>query len=105
MPDIRAKLNQTTYDKLSELADLIGTGKTTDTLNVLIAQMHFLYCSSRWSDVQTRAAQLISTKLKFVEPLDKNRVHRVVMTEGGVHVFLKDYAQPYVLSRRLWDGN
>ena len=106
MPDtleIRAAVPSKVAERWRELADMLGTGKNTETMAALINLLYLQFCSSRWADVQAKAARLVSAHKQFVTPMHPAEVKRVQMDAGGVLVYCRTQGEPYRISSKLWE--
>ncbi|MEL7494647.1 MAG: hypothetical protein AAGJ95_11890 [Cyanobacteria bacterium J06554_11] len=106
MPDsleIRAAVPVKVADRWRELADMLGTAKNTETMAAVINLLYLQFCSSRWHDMQAKAARLISTHKNFVTPMPAVEVKRLVIDAGGVQAYCRSQGEPYRISSELWE--
>ena len=108
MAEIRTTgLSQTVVDRWQEISDLLGTTTHASTMATAINLLHVLFFSSRWTDIQRKAATLITAQWadrgKTVVAMHPSEVNRVSMDGNGVSIYTKGQGEPYWLSSETWE--
>lgn len=109
--EIRATgLSETVCDRWQQIADLVGGTTNSATMATVVNLVYLLFCSSRWSDMQRKAATLITSQWADrsgkVIPMQPTEVKRISIDAGKVLVYTRGQGEPYLISSDVWEkGN
>lgn len=106
--EIRATgLSQAVCDRWGEISTLIGGSTNSATMTTVVNLLYLLYCSSRWPDMQRKAATLITAqwadRSKKIVPMQPTEVKRISIDGNGVLVYTRGQGEPYRISREGWE--
>lgn len=108
MAEIRAQgVSETTYKRWQEISEFLGGTTTAANLATAVNLLHLLYCSSRWEDIQRKAAMLVTAQWadrnKEIVPMHPSEVKRVSIDGSGASVYTKGQGEPYRISKESWE--
>ncbi|MEO1390222.1 MAG: hypothetical protein AAFV85_23055 [Cyanobacteria bacterium J06634_6] len=108
MAEIRATgVSDKTWQRWKEISELFGDDTNAKTMATVINLVHTLYCSSRWADIQRKAATLVTAQWanrdQEIVPMHPSEVKRVSMDEGKVLVYTHSRGEPYPIKRDVWE--
>ncbi len=96
-----------TWDRWKQVKDLVGGDTNAKAMTTLVNLVYLLYQSSRWSDIQRKAATLVTAqwidRSGQVIPMHPSEVKRVSMDEGKTLVFTRSQGEPYMITREAWE--
>ena len=96
-----------TWDRWNEVKKLLGGGTNAAAMATIVNLVHLLYFSSRWEDVQRKAATLITAQWanrnQEIVPMHPSEVKRVSMDANKTLVYTLGQGEPYVLSNEAWE--
>ena len=108
MPEIRAQgVSQAVCDRFQKISDCIGGNTNATNMTAIVTLVERLLFSSRWTDIQRKAATLITAqwadRVKTVVAMHPSEVKRVSMDGNGVSIYTKGQGEPYWLSSETWE--
>ena len=108
MPEIRAQgVSQAVCDRFQRISDCIGGNTNATNMTAIVTLVERLLFSSRWVDIQRKAATLITAQWadrgKEVVPMHPSEVKRVSMDGNGVSVFTRGQGEPYRITSEVWE--
>ena len=106
--EIRATgLSDAVCDRWQEISELIGGTTNSATMTSVVNLVYLLFCSSRWTDMQRKAATLVTAqwadRKSQVVPMQPSEVKRISIDSNGVLVFTRGQGEPYRISREGWE--
>ncbi len=106
--EIRATgLSDAVCDRWQQISDLVGGSTNSATMTAVVNLIYLLYFSSRWEDVQRKAATLITAQWanrnQEIVPMHPSEVKRVSMDANKTLVYTLGQGEPYVLSKEAWE--
>ena len=106
--EIRATgLSDAVCDRWQQISDLVGGSTNSATMTAVVNLIYLLYFSSRWEDVQRKAAMLITAqwanRSQEIVPMHPSEVKRVSMDANKTLVYTLGQGEPYVLSNEAWE--
>lgn len=100
-------ITSATWQRWKEVAELFGNDTNAKTMTTVVNLVHTLFCSSRWEDIQRKAAQLVTAqwadRSKEVVPMHPSEVKRVSMDEAKILVYTRSQGEPYTIKREVWE--
>lgn len=97
-----------TWGRWKEVQSFLGGDTNAKTMTTLVNLVYLLYHSSRWADIQRKAATLITAQWadrgKQVVAMHPSEVLRVSMDGNGVLVYTRGQGEPYRISRDVWEA-
>lgn len=106
--EIRATgLSETVCDRWKEISELLGGTTNSANMTTVVNLLYLLYCSSRWSDIQRKAAMLVTAQWadrgKEVVPMHPSEVKRVSMDASKTLVYTHSQGEPYLIMKEVWE--
>ena len=106
--EIRATgLSPVTCDRWEQISEMMGGTTNSANMTAAINLLYLLFCSSRWSDIQRKAATLITAqwadRSKTIVPMAPSEVLRVSIDSNGVLVYTRGQGEPYRIKRETWE--
>lgn len=106
--EIRATgLSEATMAQWEAVSELIGGTTNSANMTALVSLAYNLYCSSRWADVQRKAAALVTAqwadRSKNVVAMHPSEVIRVSIDGNKTLVFTRGQGEPYMIKSEVWD--
>ena len=96
-----------TWHRWKKVKDLVGGDTNAKAMSTLVNLVYLLYFSSRWEDVQRKAATLITAQWanrnQEIVPMHPSEVKRVSMDANKTLVYTLGQGEPYVLSNEAWE--
>lgn len=96
-----------TWDRWKEVKELVGGDTNAKAMTTLVNLVYLLYHSSRWSDVQRKAATLVTAQWadrgQQIVPMHPSEVKRVSMDESKTLVYTRSQGEPYIIARGVWE--
>ncbi len=118
MPDILANVTMAheikatgitsqTWQRWEEVKGMVGGDTNAKAMTSIVNLIYLLYCSSRWADMQRKAAHLITAqwadRSKKIIPMGASEVKEIRLKAGGVSVFTHGQGEPYFISSQEWE--
>lgn len=98
-----------TWDRWKQVKDLVGGDTNAKAMSTLVNLIYLLYQSSRWADIQRKAATLVTAQWadrsgdRQVVPMHPSEVKRVSMDAGKTLIYTHSQGEPYLIRKEVWD--
>lgn len=96
-----------TWERWEEVKGLVGGNTNAKAMSTLVNLVYLMFCSSRWVDMQRKAATLVTAqwadRKNQVVPMQPSEVKRISIDGNGVLVFTRGQGEPYRISREGWE--
>ena len=106
--EIRATgLSDSICDRWQEISDLIGGTTNTATMTAVVNLVYLMFCSSRWTDMQRKAATLVTAQWakrdQKVVPMHPSEVKGIYIDGGKTLVYARGQGEPYLINKEVWE--
>lgn len=86
---------------------MVGGDTNAKAMSSLVNLVYLLYCSSRWADIQRKAATLVTAQWAdrggSVVPMAASEVLRVSLDSNGAMIYTRGQGEPYRIKREVWE--
>lgn len=104
MADIRANgVSDVVAERWKDVQTMLGTTTNTQAVTAMIDILWLQFCSSNWTDIQNKAARLITAHKNFTTPMMGAEIKKVELDGSGAIVWRRGEGQPYRIPLKAWE--